>query len=110
MPAYRIVLTPAAEQQLAHEMRYSRQRWGKAHQQDFRRGLRAYLGQLAENPHVHRERPESFDVRVARWKGLRIAYSLDESERRLVVVAFVGRNRLIETALPEEIKRGSQGA
>lgn len=106
MPAYRIVLTPEAERQLTHEMRYSRQRWGKAHQQGFRRGLRAYLGQLAENPHLHRERPESFDVRVARWKGLRIAYLLDEPKQRMVVVAFVGRNRLIENALSEEIKRG----
>ena len=106
MPAYRIALTPEAERQLAHEMRYSRQRWVKAHQQEFRRGLRAYLGQLAENPHLHRERPESFDVRVARWKGLRIAYLLDEPNQRIVIVAFVGRNRLIENALSEEIKRG----
>lgn len=106
MPAYRIVLTPEAERQLTHEMRYSRQRWGKAHQQGFRRGLRAYLGQLAENPHLHRERPESLDVRVARWKGLSIAYLLDEPEQRMVIVAFVGRNRLIENALSEEIKRG----
>lgn len=85
MPAYRIVLTPEAERQLTHEMRYSRQRWGKGHQQAFRRALRTYLDQVADNPHVHRERPESLGVRVARWKGLRIAYLLDETERRMIV-------------------------
>ena len=106
MPAYRIVLTPEAERQLTHEMRYSRQRWGKNHQRQFRRGLQTYLRQVADNPHIHRERPESFDVRVARWKGLRIAYLLDEAERRMIVVAFVGRNRLIENALAEDMKKG----
>lgn len=104
MPTYRIVVVPEAERQLAHEMRYSRQRWGKAHQQDFRRSLRAYVNQIAENPHVHRVRPESYGVRVARWKGLRIAYLLNDDAREMIIVAFVGRNRLIENALPDAIR------
>lgn len=107
MPAYHIVLTPEAERQLSHEMRYSTQRWGKTHQQNFRRSLRAYLTQLADNPHVHRQRPESFNVRVARWKGLRIVYLLQEDERRMIIVAFIGRNRLIENALPDKFKTGN---
>lgn len=77
---------------------------GKAHQQDFSHNLRAYLGQLAENPYVHRQRPESFNVRVAHWKGLRIDYLLQEDERRMIIVAFVGRNRLIENCLSGAIK------
>ena len=97
---------PEAERQLAHEMRYSRRRWGKAHQQVFRRGLRAYIQEIAENPQTRRARPESFGVRVARWKGLRIAYLLNDEKREMVIVAFIGRNRLIETALPEQIKGG----
>ena len=104
MPSYRILVVPEAERQLAHEMRYSRRRWGKAHQQAFRRSLRAYLQEIADNPHVHRARPESFNVRVARWKGLRIAYLLDEDRLEMTIVAFVGRNRLIETALPDRVK------
>lgn len=104
MPTYRIGLTPEAERQLSHEMRYSRRRWGRAHQQEFRRSLRAYIGQIAENPHVHRERPESFGVRVARWQGLRIVYLLNDAARQMIVVAFVGRNRLIENALPDTIR------
>lgn len=89
MPAYHIVLTLEAQRQLSHEMRYSRQRWGKAHQQDFSRSLQAYPAQLAKNPHVHRQRPESFDVRVARWKGLRIVFLLQEDDRCMIIVAFV---------------------
>lgn len=104
MPAYRIIVVPEAVRQLTHEMRYSRRRWGKAHQQDFRRGLRTYLDEVAGNPHVHRARPESFGVRVARWKGLRVAYLLNEDRLEMIIVAFVGRNRLIETALPLRIK------
>lgn len=104
MLTYRIVVTPEAERQLSHEMRYSRRRWGKTHQQEFRRGLRSYIGEVAENPHVHRKRPESFGVRVAQWKGLRIVYLLDDEEKRMMVVAFVGRNRLIENALSETIR------
>lgn len=108
MSPYRIVLTPEAERQLSHDMRYSRQRWGKAHQPNFRSSLRAYLTQLAENPHVHRQRPEFFDVRVAHWKGLRIVYLLQEEEGRIIIVAFVGRNRLIENALPDKFNKQNQ--
>ena len=81
-----------------------RRRWGKVHQQAFRRGLRVYVGQVAENPHVHRERSESFGVRVAQWKGLQVVYLLNEEEQRMIIVAFVGRNRLIENALPDTIR------
>ena len=104
MPTYRILITPEAERQLSHEMRYSRRRWGKAHQQAFRRGLRVYIGQVAENPHVHREHSESFGVCVAQWKGLQVVYLLNEEEQRMIIVAFVGRNRLIENALPDTIR------
>jgi plasmid stabilization system protein ParE len=108
VPTYRILLTPEAERQLSHEMRYSRRRWGKAHQQEFRRGLRTYIGQIAENPHVHRERPESFGVRVAQWKGLQVVYLLNEEALRMIIVAFVGRNRLIENALPDTVRTGDR--
>lgn len=108
MPTYRILITPEAERQLSHEMRYSRRRWGKAHQKAFRHGLRVYIGQIAENPLVHRERPESFGVRVAQWKGLQVVYLLNEEQQQMIIVAFVGRNRLIENALPDTIQTGDR--
>lgn len=57
---------------------------------------------------MHRERPESLGVRVARWKRLQVVYLLNEDEQRTIILAFVGHNRLIENALPDTIRTGDR--
>ena len=97
---YRVVLTAEAERQLEEELARSRRMWSAGHQKKFGQELRDFIGRIARFPKMHRQRPESFGVRVAWFKTLRIAYFVNDETREMEVVAFIWRREL-ETVLNE---------
>ena len=101
---FRIVLTPHARQQLEAEMAWSRQRWGRRHQRTFRHGLLARLNAIAANPYARAARPElGGEIRLARHGGLLIAYTVDATGRRIVVIAFPNVHRELGASVAEAV-------
>lgn len=103
--AYRIRITPWAARQLQEEMAWSRRRWGRPHQQAYRRALLERLEAIATHPRGHRERPElGGGVRLVRHRGLYIAFVINEALRQVEVIGFPNVHRALERSVAESLE------
>ncbi len=106
-----IALTPHARQQLEAEMAWSRRRWGRRHQQSFRKALLVRLNAIAANPYALAVRPEAgAEVRLARHGGIYIAYTIDPPAGRVVVIAFPSVHRELSGSLAEALEASAPDA
>lgn len=109
--AYRIRITPWAARQLQEEMAWSRRRWGRPHQQAYRRALLERLEAIATHPRGHRERPElGGGVRLVRHRGLYIAFVINEALRQVEVIGFPNVHRELARGVAESLEawRGTE--
>lgn len=105
--AYRLEILKAAKDELAKELAYSRQRWGKEHAKAYGRELRDQIRSLKQYPEVHPLRNDILEgIRIKPYKGNQIVYTVLEDQQRVVVLAVLS---VYQTVDPNRMGRRQSG-
>lgn len=86
-PRRKLLLSPAAEQDLSDIWDYSAETWSTDQADEYLRGLEALLGLLSERPNIARERQE-FDppVRVHQYRSHLVIFEASDDRLHLIRV------------------------
>ena len=91
---YRYKFARLATQELKQEIAYSSSRWGVRHAELYRQEVKALIVRIADNPFVYPLRPDiGHNVRLVRYKGNYLVYSVNEQEKQLEIITFSSIHR-----------------
>lgn len=100
MASYLIKITKHARYHLAKEMAWSRREYGRDSQIQFLSEILQALTLISNRTEIHQVRTSlGKDVRQFTKRGLKIAYQIDDAQRRVVVLAVAGRRQEMEATV-----------
>lgn len=100
MANYLIKVTKHARRQLAKEMAWSRREYGRDFQIQFLNEILQSLTLISNRTKIHQVRTElGKDVRQFTKRGLKVAYQIDDTKQRVIVLAVAGRRQKMEAAI-----------
>lgn len=90
-------LSKQAERELDRELIYSAEKWGKKHAIRYARELQHKFQLIANNPFIYPEvRDICEHVRICRFKGNMIAYTVIEKQNMLIILGFFSIHQNID--------------